>query len=333
MSNLSNSHSNSKYNSSSGTASRKPGPVVRHVTVSAQQAGQRLDNFLLRELKGVPRSRVYRLVRKGEVRVNLGRTNVRYRLRSGDTVRIPPVRTSAAVKATSSAHIDPGKVLYEDADLLVVDKPPGLPVHGGTGVDAGVIEALRARHPDLPFLELVHRLDRDTSGCLMLAKSRKALTGLHASLRGEEGRPVAKHYTALVRGRVGRDRITVDTRLSKNRVRGGERMVVVDGDGDRAESVFRAEQAGDDVSLVDIELVTGRTHQARVHAAHIGHPIAGDRKYGDREFNRMMRDAGVRRLALHARSLELDHPVTGERIRIEAPLPAFFQDALRHLES
>lgn len=322
MSNLSTSGSSSGSHKSSV-------PVrVRHVTVSSNQAGQRLDNFLLRELKGLPRSRVYRLVRKGEVRVNLGRVRASYRLQRGDEVRIPPVRLADRGQTPASGHIDTGAVLYEDAYLLVVDKPAGTPVHGGSGVAAGVIEALRARRPDLPFLELVHRLDRDTSGCLMLAKSRPALTGLHAALRRDSLRPVTKLYKALVRGRFTRRPVAVDNALEKNRIQGGERMVVVADGGDRAESVFRLVRAGDLCSLVEIELLTGRTHQARVHATHLGHPIAGDRKYGDREFNKHMRNAGIRRLALHAGSLAFDHPISGESVNIEAPLPAVFETPL-----
>lgn len=313
--------------SSSGSDDPRIPDRVRHITVSSEQAGQRLDNFLLRELKGLPRSRVYRLVRKGEVRVNLGRVNARYRLQSGDKVRIPPVRLARRADAAPPGRLETGAMLYEDEHLLVVDKPAGIPVHGGSGVPAGVIEALRARRPEQSFLELVHRLDRDTSGCLMLAKSRAALTALHADLRRESAQGLTKRYAALVQGRFERRSLTVDTELRKNQVRGGERMVVVAADGDRAVSVFRRRRADDTVSLVEIELVTGRTHQARVHAAHIGHPIAGDRKYGDRGFNKRMRRVGVKRLALHAASLEFNHPVTGQPLRIEAPLPALFEDA------
>ncbi len=318
----------------SDSSSDRPagGPRVRHVTVSPEHAGQRLDNFLIRELKGLPRSRVYRLVRKGEVRVNLGRVDARYRLQSGDRVRIPPVRLGPAAAPRVAADLETGTILFEDAHLLILDKPAGLPVHGGTGVSAGVIEALRARRPDCPFLELVHRLDRDTSGCLMLAKSRAALTGLHAALRRDGSEPpIAKRYAALVAGRPGRDRIEVHTGLDRNALRGGERTVVVSDSGDRAASVFRVEQPGPACTGVEIELVTGRTHQARVHAAHIGHPIAGDRKYGDREFNKRARRAGLGRLALHARSLEFVHPVTGKPCRTEAPVPAAFAAAFAAL--
>lgn len=302
---------------------------VRHVTVAPDQAGQRLDNFLMRELKGLPRSRVYRLVRKGEVRVNLGRVKARYRLRDGDQVRIPPVRTGMAAATSPPETLDTGVVLFEDTHLLVLDKPSGVSVHGGTGIRAGVIEALRARRPELPFLELVHRLDRGTSGCLILAKSGVALRALHASLRRESDHDISKHYTALVRGDAGDRPVHVGIALNRNAERGGERLVQVSEDGDDAESLFTPDIRGVELSRVNIELITGRTHQARVHAAHIGHPIAGDDKYGDREFNRRMQRVGLKRLALHAREVKFRHPVTGEPCRVEAPLPTVFETAMQ----
>lgn len=305
---------------------------VRQLIVSPDHAGQRLDNFLLRELKGLPKSRVYRLVRKGQVRVNLGRVKAGYRLRSGDKVRIPPVRLGTPRAPAASGYPDSGETLFEDAHLLILDKPSGVPVHKGTGIRAGIIEALRSRRPELPFLELVHRLDRDTSGCLILAKSRAALIAMHASLRRDGGEPgIAKHYLALVKGELGKRPLRVRTGLRKNARQGGERMVVVCDQGGEAETVFRAQRRGMGWSRVDIELITGRTHQARVHAAHAGHPIAGDRKYGDRDFNKLMRGAGVKRLALHARSLEFVHPVTGRKIRVEAPVPEIFDAVLEGL--
>jgi len=310
------------------------GPRVRHITVSPEHAGQRLDNFLIRELKGLPRSRVYRLVRKGEVRVNLGRVNARYRLQSGDRVRIPPVRLGSPGDRTVPVELETGRILFEDEHLLVLDKPAGVPVHGGTGVSAGVFEALRALRPGMPFLELVHRLDRDTSGCLMLAKSRAALTVLHAALRREATEPpIAKHYVALVRGRLARRRIKVRAPLHRDAVRGGGRMVAVDEAGDAAESVFRQRHAGTACSEVGVELVTGRTHQARVHAAHIGHPIAGDRKYGDPAFNKLARGAGLKRLALHAHTLEFTHPATQQACRVEAPVPEVFAAVFEELNA
>lgn len=308
-------------------------PRVRHLTVSLEQAGQRLDNFLLRELKGLPKSRLYRLVRKGEVRVNLGRVEAGYRLKAGDKIRIPPVRLGVSHDEIPPVHIEAGKVLFEDADLLVLDKPSGLPVHKGTGVRAGVIEALRSRRPELSFLELVHRLDRDTSGCLILAKNRFILTTLHAALRREGAARVHKYYMALVKGAVGPDAVRVNASLRKNSVRGGERVVTVADDGDAAYSVFRLKRPGPACSLVEIELITGRTHQARVHASYIGHPIAGDTKYGDREFNKLTRSVGLRRLALHAHRVEFEHPVTGEVCTFEAQLPEAFDITFNGLAS
>lgn len=323
MSNLSSFRSN-------GPTGRQ---TVRHLTVAPDQAGQRLDNFLMRELKGLPRSRVYRLVRKGEVRVNLGRVKARYRLRDGDQVRIPPVRQGAAPAAGPPDILDTGTVLFEDAHLLVLDKPSGVSVHGGTGIRVGVIEALRARRPELPFLELVHRLDRGTSGCLMLAKSGVALRALHASLRRESADAIRKRYCALVRGDIGDRPVQVGAGLRRNAMHGGERLVRVSDEGDAAESVFHADIRGALCSRVTIALITGRTHQARVHAAHIGHPIAGDDKYGDRGFNKRMQRAGLKRVALHARELTFTHPVSGEHCRVEAPLPELFDSLPREVTS
>lgn len=317
-------------NLSNQGSGKLPGATrVRHVTIRADHAGQRLDNFLFTELKGLPRSRVYRLVRKGEVRVNLGRVDARYRLQNGDEVRIPPVRPGRVPERAPPPHLDTGNVLFEDAHLLVLDKPAGVAVHKGSGLRGGLIEALRSARPEAPFLELVHRLDRETSGCLMLAKSRPALTTLHAALRGDPaGPPISKLYAALVRGTPERATVRVDAPLRRNAIQGGERMVVPADDGDSAQSIFRVRRAGRRCSLVEIELQTGRTHQARVHAAHIGYPIAGDRKYGDREFNKLMRRAGLRRMALHAHRLEFTHPAAGGICRVEAPLPDVFESVL-----
>jgi len=310
--------------SSTGSKTSPGQRAVRHVTVAPDQAGQRLDNFLLRELKGLPRSRVYRLVRKGEVRVNLGRVSARYRLCDGDRVRIPPVRRAAPAAGAPSQALDTGRVLFEDAHLLVLDKPSGVSVHGGTGVRTGLIEALRARRPELPFLELVHRLDRGTSGCLLLAKSGAALRGLHAALRGESGDVIGKRYAALVGGELGTRPVHVSASLRRRSGPAGERLVRVAEEGDAAESVFHPQISRPGCSRVEIELLTGRTHQARAHAAYLGHPIVGDDKYGDRALNKRLRRAGVNRLALHARELVFIHPVTGEPCRVQAPPPAIF---------
>lgn len=304
--------------------------AVRYVEVSENRAGQRLDNFLLATLKGVPKSRIYRLVRKGEVRVNRGRTQPNYRLEVGDVVRVPPVRETPAPVKAPAQRFDwlEERVLYEDEHLMAVNKPAGLAVHAGSGVAFGLIETLRALRPEMPMLELVHRLDRDTSGCLLLAKSRAALTGLHRALR--EGR-VVKRYLALVKGLLRGSR-TVSAALEK-REWSGERVVEAGEDGREANSRFHARtrypEAG--ATLVEIELLTGRTHQARVHAEHIGHPIAGDDKYGDRAFNRALRRAGLRRLFLHAWRLNFKHPVTNRKIALEIPLAPELSAVLERL--
>jgi len=292
-----------------------------HVRVDAAHDGQRLDNYLLATLKGVPRSHVYRLVRSGQVRVNRGRAKPDRRLQSGDLVRIPPV---ARVRDAPAA-VDPrrfswlaDRVLYSDDHLLVLDKPAGLPVHGGTGVTVGLIEALKSLYAEQPMLELAHRLDRDTSGCLLVARDRRTLLALHAMLR-DAGR-IGKRYRALVRGRWRGGAREVDVPLRRDAVRGGERTAEVDAAGKRAVSSFRPIRRFADATLVEIELSTGRTHQARVHAAHIGYPIAGDTRYGDPDFNRTMRGLGLRHQFLHACELSFRHPVEGRRIVVRAPL-------------
>jgi 23S rRNA pseudouridine955/2504/2580 synthase len=302
--------------------------AVRHVEIGAAQAGQRLDNFLIRILKGVPRTRIYRLLRRGEVRVNRGRARPDYRLAEGDVVRIPPLRTGASETRLVSGE---GfgwlteRILYEDEDLLVLDKPAGLAVHGGSGVSVGLIEALRALRPSAPMLELAHRLDRDTSGCLLVAKSRPALTELHRMLRDGE---VHKHYLALLQGAWQGGAREVVAALERGRHVSGERRVRVGEEGKTSVSRFAPRQRYADTTLVEIELLTGRTHQARVHAAHLGHPIAGDEKYGDRDFNREMRKRGLKRLFLHAARLHLQHPITGLKLELSSPLPAELEGCL-----
>lgn len=305
---------------------------VRHVEIDATRSGQRLDNFLLTTLKGVPKSRIYRLVRKGEVRVNRGRARPDYRLQTGDLVRLPPVRMAPAAE-----HAPPerfawlaDRIIYEDEHLLAVDKPAGLAVHAGSGVTFGLIEGLRALRPEAPMLELAHRLDRDTSGCLLIAKSRPALLGLHQALKTGG---IAKRYLALVRG-LWRGRQRTVTAALERQERGGARRVQADEAGKAAASVFhprtRYTEAG--ATLVEVELLTGRTHQARVHAAHAGHPIAGDDKYGDREFNRELRAAGLKRLFLHAWRLNFKHPLTNCEMTLEAPLAPELSILLERLE-
>ncbi len=281
-----------------------PPQKARIVEVDDDRAGQRIDNFLLASLKGVPKSRVYRMLRKGEVRVNKGRIKASYRLQSGDAVRIPPVRV-----AETGAPVNPGtqvlrriesSIIAEEKGFLLLNKPTGIAVHGGSGLKYGVIEALRVLRPDAPYLELVHRLDRDTSGCLLIAKRRSVLRELHRLLR-ENG--MDKRYLALVKGQWTGGERKVDAPLLKNTLKSGERVVVVSDEGKSAMSIFRPVKVFADASLVEVSLLTGRTHQIRVHAASIGHPIAGDEKYGDETFNRQMKKHGVRRLFLHARSL------------------------------
>jgi 23S rRNA pseudouridine955/2504/2580 synthase len=283
---------------------------------------QRVDNYLVRLLKGVPKSHIYRILRSGEVRVNSGRVRPEYRLAQGDRLRLPPLqRTRAPLPVLARPATGPRlapRVLHEDEALLAVDKPAGVAVHGGSGVSLGLIEQLRHQRPDASFLELVHRLDRDTSGVLLLAKKRSALTALHAQLR--EGQ-VMKCYDALVKGRWTAAKRAIKLPLHKYVRDTGERRVRVDEQGRAAHTIVRLQQHYDDLTLVEAELKTGRTHQIRVHLAHLGHPIAGDDKYGDFELNKALARQGLKRMFLHARRLTLIHPVSGKQITFEAPLP------------
>jgi 23S rRNA pseudouridine955/2504/2580 synthase len=304
-------------------------PEVRHVDVDESRDGQRLDNFLLGQLKGVPKSHVYRLLRRGEVRVNGGRVKPDYRLEAGDRVRIPPVRQGPrALPGGEGFEWLLERALHEDDDLLVLDKPAGLPVHGGSGVAVGLIEALRALRPQSGMLELVHRLDRDTSGCLLIAKRRPVLLALHRALRDGH---VEKRYLALLQGRWRGGARTIDAPLARDKERGGERLVGVSDDGRKAQSRFVPKGFYGPATLVEIALATGRTHQARVHAAHTGHPIAGDDKYGAREFNREMRALGLKRTFLHAATLRFVHPGENATIEIESPLPPELRSLLERL--
>jgi 23S rRNA pseudouridine955/2504/2580 synthase len=299
-----------------------PPAKVRQVEVGEDGAGQRLDNFLGRILVNVPRSHVFRVIRKGEVRINGKRAKPDTRLQASDIVRIPPVRVGEAApprRAPSSlvAGVS-GAVVFEDPKLLVIDKPAGVAVHGGSGVSFGVIEALRAARPD-EELELVHRIDRDTSGILMVARKRATLRTLHALLRDGQ---VEKRYLALVKGKweLGQKRIDVPLRTDI-RV-GGERTVKADASGKEASSVFKPVQFfGKRATLVEVALETGRTHQIRVHAAHAGYPLAGDEKYGDAEFNEKMEELGLTRMFLHAHHVSFVWPESGNEFSISAPLP------------
>jgi len=294
---------------------------VQVLVVGEEAAGQRIDNYLLKLLKGVPKSRIYRLLRKGEVRVNKGRIKPEYKLMDGDSVRVPPIRVAERTAPEDVFVSDglsrqlQGAILFEDERLLIINKPSGLAVHGGSGVSVGLIEALRRIRPDERFLELVHRLDRDTSGCVMLAKKRSTLKTLHGLLRGNG---VDKRYLALVEGRWSSRKVQVKLPLEKNVLQSGERMVRVNPDGKYALTRFEVVQRFPGATLVEARPVTGRTHQIRVHCQAAGHPIIGDEKYGRDEVNEQFRKEGVQRLFLHAHSLgfELD----GERISVAAEL-------------
>ena len=289
--------------------------------VGEESVGQRIDNFLIRNLKGVPKSHVYRILRSGEVRVNSGRIKPDYRLVDGDKVRVPPVRV-ATPEARPPARSLALPVVFEDDALIVIDKPSGVAVHGGSGISFGVIESLRAERPRAKFLELAHRLDRDTSGLLMVGKKRTALVELHRMLRDGE---VRKDYVAIVKGRWKGGGRKIDLPLHKYVTAEGERRVSVRDDGQQAISLFKPLAAGDTASMLDIRLMTGRTHQIRVHAAHVGHPILGDDKYGDFDLNRALVKQGVKRLFLHARQLSLSHPLSGEPLSFVSPLPTEMQ--------
>jgi 23S rRNA pseudouridine955/2504/2580 synthase len=300
---------------------------VQYVEAGEGDAGQRLDNFLVRTLKGVPRTHLYRLLRKGEVRVNSKRAKPDQRLEAGDRIRLPPVRRpdpdapgTIRPPSPSLQKLLTDAIVYEDADLLVLNKPAGIAVHGGSGTSHGVIEALRAARPDDKELELVHRLDRDTSGCLMVARRRSALRDLHAQLR--EGQ-TEKRYLALVCGKWDLGQKRIELALATGERRGGERHVAVRTHGQMAVSTFRPVQFfGVVATLMEVEIGTGRTHQIRVHAAYAGHPVAGDDKYGDRERNEELRGYGLTRMFLHAASIGVNRPGTQEPLHVSAPLGA-----------
>ncbi|MBL8347113.1 MAG: RluA family pseudouridine synthase [Rubrivivax sp.] len=301
---------------------------MRLLTVDADSAGQRLDNYLLRLLKGVPKTHVYRVIRSGEVRVNSGRAGADTRVAEGDLVRVPPVRVAERVVAAAAAV--PARefpVLFEDEHLLGVDKPAGVAVHGGSGVSSGVIEQLRKARPGQRFLELVHRLDKETSGVLLLAKKRSALTALQDQFRERETHKV---YAALVWGEWPKNLKVIDQPLLKGLDADGERHVRVVSPAHeqarRSITLVKVRRQFATAALLDVTLKTGRTHQIRVHLAHAGHAIVGDPKYGDfaanKAFARQWRSLGFARMFLHARELGFDHPATGERLTLEAPLPA-----------
>jgi len=307
---------------------------VELVTISDDQAGQRIDNFLATRLKGLPKSRLYRMLRKGEVRVNKGRIGPAYRLQAGDVVRVPPVRLSnntgeGAKPSVAALEFLAGRVVFEDKQLLVLDKPSGMAVHGGSGLSYGVIEALRASRPDCHYLDLVHRLDRETSGCLLIAKRRSYLRSLHGLLRAGA---MEKQYMTLVRGDWQLGKVLLEDQLSTHQRRGGERHVEVGSEGKASASRFRPLQSFSSATLLEVSLLTGRTHQIRVQAEAAGHPVAGDDKYGDPVFNRQMSRFGLKRMFLHAHSLAFEDPGSGEWRAFSAPLPEDLREVIDRLE-
>lgn len=297
---------------------------VAMIKIPDESVGQRLDNFLMSYWDDMPKTRVYRAIRKGEVRVNSGRKTAQYRLKIGDCVRVPPIGAGSLDKK-SHAGVLPGwvsqqlksGVVYEDKNLLVINKPSGLAVHGGSGVNFGLIEALRKLRPDQTGLELVHRLDRDTSGCILIAKNRKSLRALQNQLRS---RSMNKTYQLLVVGRWPTRKRRVELALQKNVQKSGERIVVVSAEGKPSRTDFKVIQRFSQATLLEANLITGRTHQIRVHARYSGFPIVGDEKYGDDEANRLFSGLGIKRLFLHAGQLEFQDPETGRTILVEAPL-------------
>ncbi|HEY6644917.1 RluA family pseudouridine synthase [Povalibacter sp.] len=304
-----------------------PGKVSQ-LEAGPGEDGQRIDNFLLRILKDAPRSLVYRILRSGEVRVNSKRIGPDYRLVAGDRVRVPPVKLKPREPTDSPSRslrdFIAAAVIHDDRDLLVINKPAGVAVHGGSGLSHGVIETLRALHPELKELELVHRLDRETSGCLLIAKRRAVLRELHAMFRERE---MAKRYLTLVCGKWPFGKKTIDLPLKTNQKQGGERVVRVHAEGQAAVTTFKpVTHFGKLATLLDVDLGTGRTHQIRVHAAHAGHPVAGDEKYGDRERDALLKPFGLSRMFLHAHSLSFER--AGQPFTITAPLPPELQSVL-----
>ncbi len=314
------------------TVNNSTNPEIRLLEVNESESGQRIDNYLMKHLKGVPRSMIYRLLRKGSVRVNKKRKKPEYRIEAGDIVKIPPVRTTETggieIPASQSEKIKQC-VLYEDDSLLVINKPAGMAVHGGSGLAWGLIELVRQTWPEYKSVELVHRLDRFTSGCLLLAKTRVALLHIQEQIKNHK---LQKSYLALTQGQWSAPEVKVDARLQKNVVKSGERMVLVSAEGKEALSYFRTLKQFSIAALCEVKIITGRTHQIRVHAASEGHGVAGDQKYGESEFNRQIKLIGLKRMFLHAHKIILRHPETSEAMTLEAPLPAALDSVLNSLE-
>lgn len=320
--------------SMSTTSKTAPLQRASYTEVEPEYAGQRIDNFLLARLKGVPRSHVYRLIRSGQVRVNSGRVRASYRVRTGDRVRLPPVarrKHPAAQLPEDGLKWLEERILFEDERLMVLDKPSGMAVHAGTGIDFGCIEALRSLRINHPALDLVHRLDRGTSGCLLVAKRRSVLKELHRLIRAGK---IEKRYLALVSGSWQHGRIKVKERLAVVRRRNGESFTRVDPSGKEAVSDFRVvENYGRRATLLEVQIGTGRMHQIRVHAAHMGHPIAGDERYGDDAFNSALSSRGLRRIFLHAHAVGFAWPDSGDELMVSAPLPEELRQVQRVFET
>lgn len=321
-------------NKSKNSADDSSFSEVQHIPVNGEYEGQRIDNFLVTLLKGVPRTHIYRIIRKGEIRVNKGRVKQTYRLQAGDLIRIPPIRTSNAKSNPNASkgvlQLIQNSIIYEDNALIVLNKPSGLAVHGGSGLNYGVIEGLRIIYPQEKRLELVHRIDRDTSGCLLVAKKASVLKSIQQAMMNDE---VEKNYLALLKGKLHQSEILVNAPLKKNVTRSGERIVVVDEEGKASETMIFPEHVYSQATLVNIRLLTGRTHQIRVHSMHLGHPVAGDEKYGDKIFNKTMEALGLKRLFLHAKSLRLVHPLSGDELNFEAPLDGQLIKVLNNLKN
>lgn len=297
-------------------------PIVQWINITEEHEGQRIDNFLITLLKGVPKTRIYRIIRKGEVRVNKGRVDNKYRLVIGDLVRVPPVRiaireSKVELQPTLKQALLKG-IIFEDDVLIVLNKPSGFAVHGGTGINSGVIEGLRLLRPEAKFLELAHRIDKETSGCLLVAKKRTMLKALHDLFRGDG---IKKTYLALLLGQWERKKLLVTAPLLRNTGKGGERVVKVSKAGKYAETHFKRLHKYKSFTLVEASPKTGRTHQIRVHAAWLGHPIVADSRYGNAESNKELKKKGYKRLFLHAEQLQFTHPLTKKVMNFKAPLP------------
>lgn len=306
---------------------------VQFVTISEDAAGQRIDNFLINKLKGMPKSRIYRLLRKGEVRVNKKRVDAFYKLQEEDVVRLPPLyleeKAKEAPPSKTTSELLSSRILYEDEFLLIINKPSGMSVHAGSTVRVGVVEALRHMYPKLPQLELAHRLDSETTGCLVLAKRKRILRELHELLRQGQ---MTKIYWALTKGHWKKTELRVNVSLHKDYQDGGKHVVEVHHEGKTALTDFSPIKVYNEATLMEVRLHTGRTHQIRVHASHQGHPVAGDDRYGDPEFNKWARKVGIRRLFLHARSIEFVLPSTGQAIKVVAPLDPELEAVIEKLD-